>query len=307
MERSKKRSLAQTPAPTKDKIYGSKVNKKGSASSESNAESIKLSDAIVSVLEGKMEEHNAEYPNRKVTLAVLKAVFRRGAGAYSRSHRPTISGGKPNSRTAWAYARVNKFLEKKAGKQVKKAYVQDDDLIGKFEKGGKILYHGSPHNFDEFKLSHIGTGEGYQAFGWGLYFTDLEDIARNYAVDLARYDILIDGKPHYESSLWQLATILTFNPKSWVNMSKEEIENEIKNDTSIDKITKQEVLSDIKKAKSIKVEASRNLYKISLHKDKSPDEFTWLEWDKKPTQKIIRRVLKEFDKMGIEYSTRSLK
>jgi hypothetical protein len=30
----------------------------------------------------------------------------------------------------------------------------------------------------------MGTGEGNQAFGWGLYFTDLESIARNYAEEL---------------------------------------------------------------------------------------------------------------------------
>lgn len=168
-----------------------------------------------------------------------------------------------------------------------------------FEKGGKILYHGSPYNFDKFSLSQIGTGEGAQAFGWGLYFTDLEDIARNYAVDLARYDILIDGRPHYESSLWNLATILAYNPKGWFNMSKEEIENEIKNDTSIDKITKQEVLSDIKKSKSIKVEASRNLYKVSLHKDKAPDEFTWLEWDKPIGDKIAKKINDVLEKNDI--------
>jgi len=222
MERSKKRSLAQTPAPAKDKIYGSKVNKKGSASSESNAESIKLSDAIVSVLEGKMEEHNAEYPNRKVTLAVLKAVFRRGAGAYSRSHRPTISGGKPNSRTAWAYARVNKFLEKKAGKQVKKAYVQDDDLIGKYAKGGLIAPNGKKSNLtpEQYKLVRTkafkdwfgdwendpenaskvvdengepmvvyhGTFREFNVFEWskdgGYYFTEFSRIAEIYATSV---------------------------------------------------------------------------------------------------------------------------
>jgi len=31
-------------------------------------------------------------------------------------------------------------------------------------------YHGSPHNFERFSTSAIGTGEGAQSFGWGLYF-----------------------------------------------------------------------------------------------------------------------------------------
>lgn len=55
--------------------------------------------------------------------------MRRGMGAYSTSHRPTITGGAPNSRQAWGFARVNKFLLKKGGTKVKAAYVQDDDLL----------------------------------------------------------------------------------------------------------------------------------------------------------------------------------
>lgn len=42
-------------------------------------------------------------------------------------------------------------------------------------------YHGSPHSFDRFSTDHIGTGEGNQAFGWGLYVSDLEEVGRHYA------------------------------------------------------------------------------------------------------------------------------
>lgn len=42
------------------------------------------------------------------------------------------------------------------------------------------VYHGSPHSFDKFDLSKIGTGEGAQAFGHGLYFADSPEVARNY-------------------------------------------------------------------------------------------------------------------------------
>ncbi len=36
----------------------------------------------------------------------------------------------------------------------------------------QTAYHGSPHNFDRFTTDAIGTGEGSQSFGWGLYFTN---------------------------------------------------------------------------------------------------------------------------------------
>jgi hypothetical protein len=60
----------------------------------------------------------------------LKKVFRRGAGAFSTSFRPTITGGKPNSRNAWAMARVNKFLKMAGGGEVKESYRKaDGDLL----------------------------------------------------------------------------------------------------------------------------------------------------------------------------------
>ena len=45
---------------------------------------------------------------------------------------------------------------------------------------GIIAFHGSGADFDEFQLDYIGTGEGAQAYGYGLYFTDSEDIAKFY-------------------------------------------------------------------------------------------------------------------------------
>jgi hypothetical protein len=47
-------------------------------------------------------------------------------------------------------------------------------------------YHGSPHSFDRFSLSKIGTGEGAQAYGHGLYFAENEGVARGYRDALAK-------------------------------------------------------------------------------------------------------------------------
>jgi len=129
-----RKSAAQTPAPKSDRIYGSKTNKAGSASSKKTASSIVLSEKVVKTLKEKADKYNETHSN-KVSVNTLKAVFRRGSGAYSKSHRPTITGGVPNSRNAWSFARVNKFLLKKGGTKVKAAYVQDDDLMA---KGGLV-------------------------------------------------------------------------------------------------------------------------------------------------------------------------
>lgn len=59
---------------------------------------------------------------------------------------------------------------------------------------GIIAYHGSPHSFDRFDMSKIGTGEGAQAYGHGLYFAENEDVARGYRDGLAGATPVYKGK-----------------------------------------------------------------------------------------------------------------
>lgn len=122
-----KKTGAKTPALPSERIKGSKVNKRLSATKE-RAKSIKLNDTIIKGLKNKQKEHNEaiKKPSQKANLGALKAVYRRGAGAFSVSHRP----GK--TRNQWAYARVNAFLKLlKAGKPANKSYVTDNDLLPK--------------------------------------------------------------------------------------------------------------------------------------------------------------------------------
>jgi hypothetical protein len=42
------------------------------------------------------------------------------------------------------------------------------------------VYHGSPHRFEEFDASKIGTGEGEQVYGHGLYFAENPAVAKDY-------------------------------------------------------------------------------------------------------------------------------
>ena len=75
------------------------------------------------------------------------------------------------------------------GASLKRALTDESGRIGP-------LFHGSPHKFDKFDLSKIGTGEGAQAYGHGLYFTETPDIARDYRNKLANRDakVLLNGK-----------------------------------------------------------------------------------------------------------------
>lgn len=67
---------------------------------------------------------------------------------------------------------------------------------------GLVAYHGSPHRFERFALHKIGTGEGAQAYGWGIYFASRKEVAEFYRQKLGGADkhrqVLVDGVPEKE-------------------------------------------------------------------------------------------------------------
>lgn len=58
------------------------------------------------------------------------------------------------------------------------------EKLGVNDGSGQVLfqsaYHGTPHRFNEFSLGAIGTGEGAQAHGWGLYFAADRKVGEGY-------------------------------------------------------------------------------------------------------------------------------
>ncbi len=61
----------------------------------------------------------------------------------------------------------------------------------------QAAYHGSPHHFEQFSLDHIGKGEGAQAYGYGLYFTDSQEVAEWYRKQTTTAGVVIDGKDYF--------------------------------------------------------------------------------------------------------------
>lgn len=69
--------------------------------------------------------------------------------------------------------------------------IPNEDDLDKLRKQHNYQYyqaawHGSPHDFDEFDLGKIGTGEGAQAHGWGLYFAKKKSVSKNYQKVLSK-------------------------------------------------------------------------------------------------------------------------
>lgn len=115
----------KTPAKPSERRSGSGRNRRGSAESGS---SVTFSEAVTNSLKSKMENHNKKHDaaSKRATLSALKAVYRRGSGAFSTSHRPGMTRGQ------WAMARVNAYLYLlRNGRPSNPNYTTDNDLLPK--------------------------------------------------------------------------------------------------------------------------------------------------------------------------------
>jgi hypothetical protein len=118
------------PAPKSEQKEGSDKNKPGSAAGPGG--DITLSKEVEQSLRNKVKEHNDKMKDddkpdwARTTYGQLAAVYRRGAGAYSSSHRPGQTRG------AWAMARVNAYLYLlQNGRPKNPKYITDYDLLPK--------------------------------------------------------------------------------------------------------------------------------------------------------------------------------
>jgi hypothetical protein len=113
---------SDTRAKTTERVHGSAKNAKGSAAEANPAIAVSLN--AEKALAAKAAAFEQDTGN-KVGTGTLKAVLRRGMGAFSQSHSPVVK-----SREQWGLARVNAFLRlKKRGKPDNPKYTQDNDLL----------------------------------------------------------------------------------------------------------------------------------------------------------------------------------
>jgi hypothetical protein len=102
------------------------------------------------------------------------------------------------------------------------------------------VFHGSPHKFDLFDSSKIGTGEGAQAYGHGLYLADSQDLAKSYANKLTQVDgraisDQLDSRVRYLNLLKQQAAAGDVNAAKNVPVIEKSIA-ELQNQGSVYKV-----------------------------------------------------------------------
>ena len=163
------------------------------------------------------------------------------------------------------------------------------------------VYHGSGADFDSFDHSHMGEGEGAQAYGWGTYVTEVEGIGRTYAEANSKrpsthyeyggdthglseerineiLEVLLDAKPsdghivsEYEDAL------------GWYRNRRDEYSQSLVKDASLLNP------SDI----SIVVDKTRTLYSVEIPDDNGKNYLDWNERLSDSQIEAIRAYLSE--------------
>lgn len=150
--------LAATPSLLRERIRGSQRNRAGSAASTSAGRGVAIDESTLASLKNKVKEHNQKVKDkeswRRASVGQLKAVYRRGAGAFSVSHRPGMTRGQ------WAMGRVNAFLLiLSSGKPRNARYVGDNDLLPKGHPWKKTIGSKSVE-VKRLRIGRLGGGGG---------------------------------------------------------------------------------------------------------------------------------------------------
>ena len=180
-------------------------------------------------------------------------------------------------------------------------------LMDTMPMAGITVFHGSPHKFDKFDMSKIGTGEGAQAYGHGLYFAENPNVAREYSQmspvatpspNRTFKGVQLEaGTPEYHAGTLLEQSGMTI-PKAKREVQGWIDEHIAKGRPTSDKtfIGWQKTLATLEKARSKKDFATmpnQHLYKVDI-----PDEHIdkMLDWDK-PLSEQPKSVMDAVDKI----------
>ncbi|WP_337419144.1 LPD23 domain-containing protein, partial [Prevotellamassilia timonensis] len=158
------------------------------------------------------------------------------------------------------------------------------------------VYHGSGADFDHFDHSHMGEGEGAQAYGWGTYVTEVEGIGRTYAIqnsENAREHYVYSGDTHglsEERINDILEVFLDAKPSEghvvseyndaldWYSSKRDEYCQSLAKDASLLNP------SDI----SIVMDKTRNLYTVEIPDDNGKN---YLDWNSETGKDLVSRLV----------------
>jgi hypothetical protein len=164
-------------------------------------------------------------------------------------------------------------------------------------------YHGSPHDFEKFDIGRMGSGEGFQAYGRGIYFAEAEDVAKGYQKELGtvvKYDgktIMNRDKGVGTTGDKDLDDLIMQDfgdmDKAIIN-AEEQIDVAEKYGSAEQFQWWRQNLAKLKEAKpKVKVKKTGKVYETDIHA--TPDEL--LDWDKPISEqpKAVQEKLRNLD------------
>lgn len=191
------------------------------------------------------------------------------AGAFNQLHSQATQEAVSAARTG---AGIGPAQQKIAG-----------TLADAYNPMGMVVWHGSPHKFTKFDSSKIGTGEGAQAYGHGLYLAESPDVAKGYQASTTKGFGLPDGQ-----DVQGVANIIALRGEDAARKAYANLGGRL-----------DDVISQAKQA----IDNGSSLYKVDL-----PDDAIakMLDWDKPLSQQApevkdaINRVGRSPEYYGLE-------
>lgn len=192
------------------------------------------------------------------------------------------------------------------------SYIIDVDNQG---PANATVWHGSPHDFEEFDHSKMGSGEGAQVYGWGTYLTETRSIAQQYRDKLSNSDssmILTNANGEkVVLSKWanqaEIAEVLNLDVNNAArSYPAQYMMNEIARGFTIEeaeKTTREDyshypdqegvewAIQQVKTANPQLNNGSGKVYEVEI-----PDNAKWIDWDVRLSEQ--KEVLKALKKVG---------
>jgi hypothetical protein len=174
-----------------------------------------------------------------------------------------------------------------------------DAFANAYNPIGMTVFHGSPHLFERFSMGKIGTGEGNQAYGRGLYMAQNPDVAKNYQNTLAYK--AFDLQPEAEKLGLNLpaGTRGEFMRQTQANKPPEVLARQLQNANIAARELPQDKLTELFRAYQEK--GGGNFYKVDLpdtHIRRMLDFDTPLKNQPKPVRNLAKSLGMDLNDLG---------
>ena len=164
-------------------------------------------------------------------------------------------------------------------------------------------YHGTPHEVDRFSTEKIGTGEGAQVYGWGLYFAQNQAVAQSYKERLANDTLILDGVSAMENRTKTGNLIWGHASQYFASgyKTKETLLAKLNNARKFEKdggnkyfpdSDYQQVIDALENTRELSLRDEGNLYTVEL----DAEDHELLDWDKPLSEQSeeVRKAIQKF-------------